>query len=238
MAASKVGMRKHQIVLIVALACLFGLDGRAATLPIAVDPPAEPGALRLDASKAAAASASTPRVVPEGTIHGNPLWAIPLRQLSATRERPLFVPSRRAPPPVIASAPRQPPPPPVEKPPEAEPLQLSLIGTVAGENGSLGVFLDKAGGAPLRLKVGQMHKGWTLRSVGRRDVILAKGTATTKLAMVTAEPAKSKGVDTGKVVPPPQASTPSQPPTKMQTIEAADTPRFDPRALNIFKLAK
>ncbi|WP_213031340.1 hypothetical protein, partial [Acinetobacter baumannii] len=80
--------------------------------------------------------------------------------------------------------------------------------TVAGENGSLGVFLDKAGGAPLRLKVGQMHKGWTLRSVGRRDVVLAKGTATTQLAMVTAEPTKSKGPEPGKVVPPPQASTP------------------------------
>lgn len=231
-------MRKHQIVLLVALGGLFGLDGRAATLPTAVDPPAEAGALRLDAPRAVPAPASRPRAVAEDTIRGNPLWAIPLRQLSATRERPLFVPSRRAPPPVIASAPRQPPPPPVEKPPEAEPLQLSLIGTVAGESGSLGVFIDKAGGAPLRLKVGQMHKGWTLRSVGRRDVILAKGSATTKLAMVTAEPAKSKSPDIGKVVPPPQASTPAQPSAKMQTIEAAGTAKFDPRALSIFKLAK
>lgn len=231
-------MRKHQIFIAVALVCLFGMDSRAATLPVAVDPPAEPGTLRLDASKAAPAPASPPRAVAEITVRGNPLWAIPLRLLSATRERPLFVPSRRAPPPVIANAPRQPPAPPVEKPPEAEPLQLSLIGTVAGENGSLGVFLDKAGGAPLRLKVGQMHKGWTLRSVGRRDVVLAKGTATTKLAMVTAEPTKSKGPEPGKVVPPPQASTPPQPPAKVQMIETAETPRFDPKALNIFKLAK
>ena len=34
-------------------------------------------------------------------------------------------------------------------------MQLSLIGTVAGGTGALGVFLDKAGGTPtpLRLKV-------------------------------------------------------------------------------------
>src|SRR4051794_9583272 len=31
---------------------------------------------------------------------GNPLWAIPLKSLSFTRERPLFTPSRRPPAPV------------------------------------------------------------------------------------------------------------------------------------------
>src|SRR5262249_52823969 len=30
---------------------------------------------------------------------GNPLWALPLKQLSMTRERPVFSPSRRPPPP-------------------------------------------------------------------------------------------------------------------------------------------
>src|SRR5438045_3679915 len=31
---------------------------------------------------------------------GNPLWTIPLASLTATRERPIFTPSRRPPPPV------------------------------------------------------------------------------------------------------------------------------------------
>src|SRR5262245_45321462 len=43
-------------------------------------------------------------LAPDRTLSGNPLWAIPLRQLPATRERPLFTPSRRPPPPVVANA--------------------------------------------------------------------------------------------------------------------------------------
>src|SRR5262245_28391744 len=33
---------------------------------------------------------------------GNPLWAIPLELLSASRERPIFLPSRRPPAPIVA----------------------------------------------------------------------------------------------------------------------------------------
>jgi general secretion pathway protein N len=232
-------MRKHQIFLIVTLVCLFAVDGGAATPPVPADPPAEPDTL-LDAPKAVPGSAIAPPATAEGTIRGNPLWAIPLSQLSATRERPLFVPSRRAPAPVVANTLRPPPPPPVEKPPEAEPLQLSLVGTVAGESGALGVFLDKAGGAPLRLKIGETHKGWTLRSVGRRDVVLAKGIAMTKLAIVTAEPIKSKGLDAAKGLDPAKVLTPpgqasSQPPAIAKTLGPAGAPKLDPAA---FKLAR
>ena len=50
----------------------------------------------------------------------NPLWAIPLDSLTATRERPLFSVSRRPPPaPVAAAAPiveAPPPPPPPSEP--------------------------------------------------------------------------------------------------------------------------
>src|SRR6516165_2807674 len=38
-------------------------------------------------------------------LSGNPLWAVPLRSLSVTSERPIFSPSRRPPiPPVVAVA--------------------------------------------------------------------------------------------------------------------------------------
>ncbi len=37
---------------------------------------------------------------------GNPLWAIPLSSLTATRERPIFLPSRRAPAPAVAATPQ------------------------------------------------------------------------------------------------------------------------------------
>src|SRR5262245_34049779 len=61
----------------------------------------------------------------DGEPRGNPLWAIPLESLNVTRERPIFLPSRRPPAPqVVASpapAPIQPSP-----PQESEPLRLQL----------------------------------------------------------------------------------------------------------------
>src|SRR5580693_1150799 len=64
------------------------------------------------------------------TVAANPLWAIPLSALAATRTRPLFTPSRRPPAPVVANVPRPaprpapaPPPPPVPEHPN-----LTLVG--------------------------------------------------------------------------------------------------------------
>ena len=66
-------------------------------------------------------------------LAGNPLWGIPLESLSATRERPIFSPSRRPPPPPVlaaaSAAPAKPPPP---KQPD-HPL-LSPMGTIVGES--------------------------------------------------------------------------------------------------------
>ncbi|HWM46428.1 MAG TPA: hypothetical protein VNR11_05880 [Xanthobacteraceae bacterium] len=113
----------------------------------------------------------------------NPLWAIPLRSLTATRERPLFAPSRRAPARAVASA-----PPPVPKPtvpkkaPEPEKLQISLVGTITGAEG-IAVFLDGSTKAILSLKTGDSHKGWTLRTVERGEVSLARGSQTKVLAL-------------------------------------------------------
>ena len=78
------------------------------------------------------------------TVAANPLWAIPLSALTATRTRPLFTPSRRAPAPVVASvpvaAPSGPPPPPAVP----QHPNLTLVGTVAGENEGVAVFIDTA----------------------------------------------------------------------------------------------
>lgn len=225
-------MQRSRVLLVVALLFPLVADGQAATPLVARETPAEPEALRLDTPKAAAPAAPARVPPPVGrVIRGNPLWGIPLRQLTATRERPLFVPSRRAPAPVVAAA-APPPPPPPEKAPESEPLQLALTGTVAGGDGAIGVFLDKASGTPLRLKVGEKHKGWTLRSVGRRDVVLAKGMSTTKLAMVTQEPAKPKVPEIPKAAP--QVNAPPPQPAKTQAAETPGASRFDLGGFNVF----
>ena len=124
---------------------------------------------------------------PADRERGNPLWAIPIESLSATRDRPLFTPSRRPPEQPVALA----PPPPPAAPPAAVAARpvLVLMGTVVSTAGSIGIFTDQASGQIVRLKVGDAHGGWTLRSVGPRDVVMHGGADTVTLAL----PAPGKG---------------------------------------------
>jgi hypothetical protein len=107
---------------------------------------------------------------------GNPLWAIPLKDLSDTRERPIFTPSRRPPPPPVVEKPYVPPPPPsvVTKPPP-EPLMLSLLGTIASDSAGVALFMEKSTQEGVRLRTGESHQGWVLRSVHGREAMLEKG---------------------------------------------------------------
>jgi general secretion pathway protein N len=114
---------------------------------------------------------------------GNPLWALPLSLLSATRERPIFLPSRRPPAPIVA-APRPalasaPPPPPAApaRPP------LALVGAVIGESEAIAIFIDQGTRNVLRLKTGQDHDGWVLNSVKSREATLQKDKQTAVFAL-------------------------------------------------------
>jgi hypothetical protein len=105
---------------------------------------------------------------------GNPLWAMPLKQLSVTRERPLFSPSRRLPPPPAPPAitpvvVRQP-----VKPPEPESPAVALVGTIIGTDDQIGIFLDTGAHSVVRLRVGEDHRGWVLSLITARDVTLVK----------------------------------------------------------------
>ena len=107
---------------------------------------------------------------------GNPLWAIPLKDLSDTRDRPIFTPSRRPPPPLVVEKPYVPPPPPrVETKPPPEPLMLSLLGTIAGDSAGVALFMEKSSQEVVRLRTGESHQGWVLRSVHGREAMLEKG---------------------------------------------------------------
>ena len=120
---------------------------------------------------------------PERTLSPNPLWEIPLSTLATTRERPLFSPLRRPPPPVAAASPPSVPAPPPPKPPRVERPQLSLVGTVAGEEESFGIFVDRTTKAAIRLKIGEDYQGWKLRTVQGREVMLEYGQQTTILSL-------------------------------------------------------
>lgn len=103
----------------------------------------------------------------------NPLWAIPVGSLVATRQRPIFSPSRR-PPPKETSA---------SLPAAGEPLglPLELLGAVAGRSESVAIFRDQTTKDVIKLKIGESHLGWTLHSVNGREATFIKGLETSTL---------------------------------------------------------
>jgi general secretion pathway protein N len=112
-------------------------------------------------------------LMPERAQSANPLWAIPLTQLSVTRERPIFSPSRRPPPAAVAAEPVIVKAPPARKR-EPEPPQLALVGTIASDEEGFGIFLDQSTKTALRLKVGEDYQGWKLRAIEGRQVTMEK----------------------------------------------------------------
>ena len=120
--------------------------------------------------------------IPNAPRSGNPLWAVPLSALSATRERPLFSPSRRPPSPPVVAAPQLAPPPPAPPPEPAQP-PLALLGTISGGSEGLGIFQDQTNQGLIRLKVGQSHTGWLLISVHGREARFEKGKRSATLAL-------------------------------------------------------
>ena len=118
-------------------------------------------------------------------LPANPLWAIPLKQLFNTRERPIFSPSRR--------------------PPVGVGGRWAAAGGGAGQGAAetgrsaeSGAFADRHGHRrerihrglcrghyqnPVRLRTGEAHKGWTLRSVQGREATLEKDRESVNLSL-------------------------------------------------------
>lgn len=173
--------------LIISVALLsLSFHGASATTSAASDDALDAGL--SDDTRAAGSPAVTPapvvppvttvRIVapppaPERALSPNPLWAIPLAHLSATRERPIFSPSRRPPPAAVAAEPAIVKAPAVRKKgPETPPL--ALVGTIASDEEGFGIFLDQSTKAAIRLKIGDDYQGWKLRSVQGRETALEK----------------------------------------------------------------
>jgi general secretion pathway protein N len=115
---------------------------------------------------------------------GNPLWAVPLGALTATRERPIFSPRRRPPAPVLPPAPpMEPPKRPIARPAPPETPPFTLVGTVVGEAESIAVFVNTSTKALVRLRVGEADVGWVLRAVDLRTIVLEKNNQTVMLAL-------------------------------------------------------
>jgi hypothetical protein len=123
---------------------------------------------RPDVSGETAADAGSPP--PEVSTTGNPLWAIPISKLSATRDRPLFSASRRPRTPTVAAAP-------VSAPVAAKPVALelppfTLVGTIISEDSRIAIFFDQTSKIATGVREGERTSGWTLRSVESRSAVL------------------------------------------------------------------
>jgi hypothetical protein len=172
-------MRQLAVWATALLLCVYG--GSASISAISTDAPDDGDSLKSGflavpngPDVAPAVTAPQPPVpAAERTLSANPLWAMPLAQFPATRERPIFSPSRRPPAPAVAPV-VVPKAIAVPKPKEPERPQLSLVGTIANDEEGFGIFLDQANKAVIRLKVGEEFQGWKLRSVQGRETALEK----------------------------------------------------------------
>jgi len=190
-------MHWRAITLASLLASALAIPGSTAAVPTdatdldaaplrRVDTPATPSLWDQRASPApvvAVSPAPTKQAEPERARSANPLWAIPLATLATTRDRPIFSPSRRPPPPAVAPVPVAAAPPPRPKPVRVERPQLALVGTIAGNEQSFGIFVDQTTKAALRLKIGEEYQGWRLREVAPREVTLEHDEQTTVLSL-------------------------------------------------------
>jgi general secretion pathway protein N len=162
------------------LACAgLGASAMAATPPPGLGPESALNAGGLDPTTDRPAVP----VARERGPSGNPLWGIPLRILTATRERPLFSPSRRPPAPPVVAAPVMPRPVAAPKPPEPDHPLLTIVGTIVGEGDAIGVFVNQATNEVIRIHAGQAHDGWVLRSVHGREASFEKDERQATLAL-------------------------------------------------------
>jgi hypothetical protein len=150
------------------LALLAITSAHSAALALAVSEPTDGGAIEttINPPQPRASNAHQPT--------GNPLWAVPLRELNITRDRPLFSPSRRPAPPAIAAARSAAPVQPVPRPGEPDHPLLTLVGTIVGDHQGIGIFIDQASKSVISMRTGQDHDGWTLRAVRDRETVFEK----------------------------------------------------------------
>jgi general secretion pathway protein N len=187
--AGRTGMVKWPKILGFALLSggmmLAGLSSRllaaaSATLDIISDESAAPAVVEIGRLKPIA---GPNRQATQPLRSGNPLWAVPLSVLTATRERPIFSPSRRPQPDVVAPAAAQIRAPAPQKAGEPERPPLALVGAAVGGDDAIAVLLDRTNQKVVRLRQGESYAGWLLSAVLQREVTFKKADRTEVLVL-------------------------------------------------------
>jgi general secretion pathway protein N len=140
-------------------------------------------ALAVATLGAFAGQAAPPTTGPATDGDGNPLWAIGPESLSATRDRPLFSPSRRPPPTVVVAPPPQSVAVVEVKPAAPERPPFMLLGTIVGAEARVALLQNRSSNAVLRVREGEVESGWRALKVDVRSIVLGKGSDRTTLEM-------------------------------------------------------
>src|SRR6266581_5667057 len=143
----------------------------------AVESPAAQASLgTTEAALAGSPEGERNRAMPSG----HPLWHLPLSELTAIRDRPIFSATRRPPPTTetpplsaLVSSPAKE----ITRPP------LSLLGAIAADEAGIAIFLDEITRRTVRLKVGEGYAGWTLQLVKAREATLIRDQHTAIVAL-------------------------------------------------------
>jgi hypothetical protein len=123
--------------------------------------------IALAADPAAPAEPAVPAEPTSDAALVNPLASRPLDALSATRDRPLFAPSRRPPPPsapVVRA---------IEAAPAAPPPSVVLLGIVTEANGARALLRTAASGQVVRARLGDEIGGWKVTQIESRRLVLS-----------------------------------------------------------------
>ncbi len=154
----------------------------------------------------------------EGGVLPSPLAAQPLDRLSATRERPLFSPTRRPPPPPppVVIAPEPPPPPP-------PPPDVALFGIVMDGDEAHAVVRAGAAGKIMRVRVGDDIGGWKVAQIEGRRLVLSRDDRIATFMMFAGNSA-SGAPQPGPEAPAANAQPPSQTQPQNQLRQNAPAP--------------
>src|SRR5260370_15835321 len=190
--------------------------------------PPSPPPLGVRASKAGETPALPAEAGEGGAALPSPLAAQPLDRLSATRERPLFSPTRRPPPPppLVAIAPEPPPPPP-------PPPDVALFGIVMDGDEARAVVRAGPAAKIMNVRVGDDIGGWKVAQIEGRQLVLSLDDRIATFMMFTgnsANGAPRTGPEAPAATPqsPSQTQPQNQPQPQNQLRQNAPTPPDPP----------
>ncbi len=151
-------------------------------------------------------AAAQPRQEP-AAVAENPQAPISLDRLTATRDRPLFSPSRR-PPPTAEFRPVAPPTaPPRAPPPPSPPPSLTLLGTFESNEEVGATVRLGTNERPTILRFGSYIEGWRVTEISRHRLVLSLDDRTAVFTLFStkessAPPAVSQATKIGEQPPP------------------------------------